>query len=63
MRPDSSDTSPRGADSPWLPCGPGMSNTFMCGACAKPRIIFGRKLKRVRGLRTWVCHECAGKQS
>lgn len=63
MRPEASDSIRRGADSPWLPCGSGMANQFLCGRCAKPRVIFGRKLKRVRGLRTWVCHECAGKQS
>lgn len=37
----------------------GMSMTFRCGACAKFVGVNGRKLKRVFGLRQYVCAKCA----
>lgn len=35
--------------------------TFRCATCDKPRMVLGRKKRRVQGVATWVCHECAGK--
>lgn len=37
----------------------GMSQSFRCGACCKPKPITGRRLKRVMGLRQYVCAGCA----
>jgi len=39
--------------------GVGHAMTFICGGCAKSRSVTGRKLRHVRGFRTWVCAECA----
>jgi hypothetical protein len=39
--------------------GPGVLATFLCPRCAKSKSCVGRKLQRVRGLRTWVCRACA----
>lgn len=39
--------------------GVGMSMTFRCGACCKVKPVVGRKLKRVLGLRQYVCAKCA----
>jgi len=35
------------------------STTFCCGSCGKNKPLWGRRLRRVHGLRTWVCAECA----
>ena len=35
-----------------------LAPTFRCGACDNPCSPRGRKLRRVRGLRTWVCGAC-----
>mgnify|MGYP003523879374 FL=1 len=32
---------------------------FWCPACALARPILGRRMKHMRGLRTWVCKPCA----
>ena len=37
----------------------GMNQSFKCGACCKPKPINGRRLKRVMGLRQYVCAGCA----
>lgn len=37
----------------------GMSMTFRCGACAKFSSLYGRRLKRVYGIRQYVCAACA----
>ena len=37
----------------------GMNQSFKCGACCKPKPIQGRRLKRVLGLRQYVCAGCA----
>lgn len=47
------------ADVRFLLVGVGMANTFRCGACTKPRPIFGRRMRRVLGLRQYVCKGCA----
>jgi transcription elongation factor Elf1 len=41
--------------------GSGLTTTFLCAACSKPKLTTGRRLKRVQGLRTWVCKACAEK--
>lgn len=46
-------------DAKWQPRGTGMYNTFLCPMCAKPRGMTGRKIKRVQGLRQYVCKGCA----
>lgn len=43
----------------WQPGPVSASPTFRCGACSQPRSTGGRKLRRVLGLRTWVCAACA----
>ena len=47
------------SDVKFKPAGTGMAGTFRCGACAKFRMIHGRRLKRVMGLRQYVCAACA----
>lgn len=37
----------------------GMNQSFKCGACCKPKPILGRRLKRVMGLRQYVCVGCS----
>ena len=39
--------------------GTGMAQTFLCPMCAKPRAVLGRRLRRFRGRRQWVCKGCA----
>ncbi len=39
--------------------GPGHTITFLCAACQKRRDGFGKRLRRVLGLRTYVCRDCA----
>lgn len=34
-------------------------HTFMCGRCNTPRLVTGRKVHKVRGLKCYVCAECA----
>lgn len=41
------------------PAGPGLSQLFRCPSCDRNRQMTGRKLRRVMGLRTWICAECA----
>lgn len=36
----------------------GLTSLFQCGKCSKRGATLGRKLKRVRGMRTWVCAAC-----
>jgi hypothetical protein len=38
--------------------GVGMSPMFLCPCCAKRKQSAGRRLKRVQGLRQWVCAQC-----
>jgi hypothetical protein len=54
-----SDDTRRGADRPWRQVGVGTVARFRCGDCDRPSSTLGRKLKMVRGLRTWVCKGCA----
>lgn len=39
--------------------GTGLSQTFRCAVCSKFRLVAGRRLQRVHGLKTWVCKDCA----
>jgi hypothetical protein len=36
----------------------GHAMTFRCAACAGVRLVQGRKLQRVQGLRQFVCKGC-----
>lgn len=47
----------------WAPGPITLAPTFRCGACDNPRSPKGRRLRRVRGLRTWVCGVCDFKLS
>lgn len=55
-----SDDTRRGTDRPWREVGLGTVARFRCGQCDKTSDTYGRKLRRVPGLRTWVCRACAG---
>lgn len=46
-------------DPPFVHRGTGMAQTFLCPMCVKPRAVLGRRLRRFRGLRQWVCGGCA----
>lgn len=46
------------ADVPWKPAGTGLSSTFKCCLCLKPRQVAGRRLMRVHGVKQWVCKGC-----
>jgi rubredoxin len=40
--------------------GTGHVSAWACGACGKPQFaMVGRRLRRVRGVRSWVCPQCA----
>lgn len=41
------------------PAGGGHTSPFLCPLCAKPRLQIGRRLRLVRGCKTWVCAGCA----
>lgn len=41
------------------PIGTVAAPIFWCPACALPKPILGRRMKLIRGLRTWVCKPCA----
>lgn len=41
------------------PAGVGLAGTFRCAACGVPKMVLGRKLRRVQGVRQWVCARCA----
>jgi predicted SprT family Zn-dependent metalloprotease len=57
----SHDDSARQGHSGFRAVGVGMVPTFRCGDCDKPKISTGRKMKKVKGLRTWVCKACVEK--
>ncbi len=45
--------------SAWRQVGIGHASKWQCGACAKPVFTMsGRRLKRVHGVKTWVCQGC-----
>ncbi len=49
-----------GSDVRFRPCGTGHASKWTCAACAKPQWqMAGRKLRRVQGVKTWVCKGCA----
>lgn len=55
-----SETRNQPADVRFRPAGVGHASKWACGACAKPQwSMLGRKLRRVRGVKTWVCAGCA----
>jgi predicted SprT family Zn-dependent metalloprotease len=46
-------------DVAFRPVGMGAAISFRCAACAQPKPTLGRRLKRVLGLRQYVCKGCA----
>lgn len=36
---------------------------FLCAACQRSRPTLGRKVRRVLGLRSYVCAKCAGEKA
>jgi hypothetical protein len=58
-----SDDALRSADRPRAFSGVGVAMTFMCPACAKVKLTPGRRLKRYRGLRQYLCAACVPKVS
>lgn len=47
-------------DRPFVPRGIGdIGATFRCGSCDRLRSLFGRRIRKVRGLKTYVCRDCA----
>lgn len=57
----SSDDSKRQGSRGFVPVGIGCTPMFRCGDCDKTSHSAGRRMRRVRGLRTWVCVHCAKK--
>lgn len=56
----SPDNETRGPDRRIAHAGPGMAPRFMCAACGRPGLsTIGRRLRRVHGVRQWVCKRCA----
>lgn len=54
------DNETRGPDRKMASPGVGMAPTFMCAACARKGMsTTGRRLRRVHGVRQWVCAKCA----
>lgn len=53
----SSDRARHVPDTAFRGAGTGMYARFQCAACAKPKSVAGRRLKRVHGVRQWVCKE------
>lgn len=44
--------------------GTGHVSAWSCAACVKPQFaMVGRRLRRVRGVKSWVCPKCAGAKS
>jgi hypothetical protein len=56
-------TAQQKGDKPFRAAGVGMSPTFRCGACHQFKTMPGRRLKRVLGLRQYVCARSAGVSS
>lgn len=54
-----SDDHKSGRDVRFRAVGTGMANTFACAARTKHRVMLGRRLARVMGLRQYVCAGCA----
>lgn len=36
----------------------GLTSLFQCGKCGKRGSTMGRRMRYVRGMRTWVCAAC-----
>lgn len=59
----SADEAIRPRDVPFRQVGEGLSQTFQCGQCQKPKLMAGRKLQlvkkgRMRGMRDHLCTDC-----
>lgn len=54
------DRSRRAPDRPFVQRGIGdVGATFACGACGLFKSLMGRRMRKVRGLRQYVCSSCA----
>ena len=42
--------------------GVGLATLFLCPLCAKRKQSLGRRLRRVDGVRQWVCKPCVAKE-
>lgn len=56
-----SDNSMRPGSPTFRQMGVGMAATFKCGDCDKSASTIGRRMRKVRGLRTYVCAGCVRK--
>lgn len=54
----SSDERNRPADARYIPAGPGCVHGWLCARCSKPSQMLGRRMRFVRGARTYVCAQC-----
>lgn len=54
----SDETTRAAPDVPFKPRGLGLAMLFRCAACSNPSSTLGRGLRRVNGLRTYVCKAC-----
>jgi predicted SprT family Zn-dependent metalloprotease len=57
--PSNSDTSQRVGHQFAQARGIGLHSNFICAACRQSRVTLGRKLKRVQGVKQFVCKGCA----
>lgn len=55
----SADYSTRSAEPKTFQPGAGHHTNFLCGKCSKTKETIGRRIRFVRGLRTYVCAACA----
>lgn len=55
----SHENSTRKAEPQTFQPGVGHHTNFLCGRCAQTRETIGRRIRFVRGLRTYVCAGCA----
>lgn len=42
--------------------GPGHHSAFCCARCAAHHLVMGRRMRRVQGVRSWVCAACVVKE-
>jgi predicted SprT family Zn-dependent metalloprotease len=52
------DTTQPASDIAFRPAGPGHSSSMTCGACSKPMPNLGRRMRKVRGAKVYVCVPC-----
>lgn len=42
--------------------GLGLTSLFQCGRCSRRGSTMGRRMRKVRGVKTWVCAQCVQAQ-